>query len=63
MKTQKHNEGDLAELAVKIEKNVVEDFHKMAEYSGLPLEELVVVALKRFRSSHADYMDIKLDYP
>lgn len=63
MKTQKHNEGELAELTVKIEKQVVEDFNLMAENSGLPLEELVVVALKRFRSSHADYMDIKLDYP
>lgn len=63
MKTQKHNEGELAELSVKIEKKVVEDFYSMAENSGLPLEDLVVIALKRFRSSHADYMDIKLDYP
>lgn len=63
MKTQKHNEGELAELSVEIEKKVVEDFYLMAQNSGLPLEELVVVALKRFRSSHADYMDIKLDFP
>lgn len=63
MKTQKHNEGELAELKVEIEKQVVEDFLLMAKNSHLPLEELVVIALKRFRSSHADYMDIKLDYP
>lgn len=63
MKTQKHNEGELAELTVNIEKQVVEDFKRMAQNSHLPLEELVVIALKRFRSSHADYMDIKLDYP
>lgn len=63
MKTQKHNEGELKELHVNVEKKVVEDFEKMSENSGISMDELVVVALKRFRSSHADYMDIKLDYP
>lgn len=55
MKSQKHNQGELKELKVSIEKEVVESFENMARVSGLPLEELVVVALKRFRSSHADY--------
>ncbi|GAB4011912.1 MAG: hypothetical protein Fur0010_07090 [Bdellovibrio sp.] len=55
MKSQKHNQGELKELKVRIEKEVVESFENMAKVSGLPLEELVVVALKRFRSSHADY--------
>lgn len=55
MKSQKHNQGDLKELNVKIEKEVVESFEKMARVTGLTIDELVVVALKRFRSSHADY--------
>lgn len=55
MKSQVHNEGELAELKVKIEKNVVDAFERMAQNSGLPIDDLVVIALKRFRSSHADY--------
>jgi hypothetical protein len=63
MKTQKQNEGELRELTVKIESQVVSDLQTMAENSGLPVEEIVVVALKRYRSSHADYLGVKLDYP
>ena len=55
MKSQKHNEGELSELSVKIEKSVVEAFENMSNNSGIPVAELVVIALKRFRSSHADY--------
>lgn len=55
MKSQSHNEGELAELKVDIEKNVVEAFQRMSENSGISLNDLVVIALKRFRSSHADY--------
>lgn len=55
MKSQKHNQGDLKELKVSIEKDVVESFENMAANSGLTLEELVVIALKRFRVSHGDY--------
>jgi len=57
MKTQKHNEGELVELKVKIEKNVVDSLYVMADNSHLTVEEIVVIALKRFRSSHADYMN------
>lgn len=63
MKSQKHNEGELKELKVKIEAQLIEDLEKMSENSGLPIEELVTIAIKRFRSSHADYMGINLDYP
>lgn len=63
MKTQKHNEGDTQELKVKIEKSLVQDLEKMSENSGMSVDDLVTVALKRFRSSHADYMGINLDYP
>jgi len=55
MKSQSHNEGELAELKVDIERNVVEAFQRMSENSGISLNDLVVIALKRFRSSHADY--------
>lgn len=57
MKSQKHNEGELKKLEVEIEKDVVESFEKMARNSNIKVEDLVVVALKRFRASHADYMD------
>lgn len=55
MKSQQHNQGDLKELTVNIEKDVVETFERMSKKSGISVDELVVVALKRFRSSHADY--------
>ena len=58
MKTQTHNQGDLKELSVKIEKDVVESFERMSVKSGLPVAELVVIALKRYRSSHSDW-DVK----
>ena len=63
MKTQEHNKGELAELTVNIEAQLVKDLETMQENSGISIDELVVVAIKRFRSSHADYMGIKLDYP
>lgn len=56
MKTQKHNEGDLAELTVKIEKDVVKSLDTMIKNSGLSASDIVVIALKRFRACHADYM-------
>lgn len=56
MRSQIHNEGELKELSVKIEKNVVDDYFKMAENSEYDLNELVVIALKRFRASHCDYL-------
>lgn len=55
MKSQKHNSGDLKELKVNIEKEVVESIERMSEVSGMSVDEIVVIALKRFRSSHADY--------
>ncbi len=35
----------------------------MSENSEMSVDDIVAVAIKRFRSSHADYMGIKLDYP
>lgn len=63
MKSQKHNEGELEELKAKIEVKVIRDLETMSKNSGISIEDLVVIALKRFKSSHADYMGIKLDFP
>lgn len=55
MKSQTHNEGELKEMTVKIEKAVVETFERMSKKSGMSIDDLVVIALKRFRASHSDY--------
>lgn len=56
MKSQKHNEGELKEVSVKIEKQVAEDLETMCKNTGMPMADIVVIALKRFRSSHFDYL-------
>lgn len=63
MKGQSHNKGELKELSVKVEKDVVEAFERMATVTKMPLEELVVIALKRYRASHSDFEQktLKLD--
>lgn len=55
MKSQKQNQGELKELKVNIDKDVVEAFAKMEKNTKIPLADLVVIAMKRFRSSHSDY--------
>ncbi len=56
MKSQKHNQSDLKEITVKIEKKVVEDLELMCKNTNMPMADIVVIALKRFRSSHLDYL-------
>lgn len=63
MKSQEHNKTELSELNVKIEKQIFEDLKVMSSNSGLSVDDIVTIALKRFKSSHADYMGIDLDYP
>jgi fructose-1,6-bisphosphatase/sedoheptulose 1,7-bisphosphatase-like protein len=58
MKSQKHNQGDLKELKVKIEKEILEDFERMEKNTKIPMADLVVIALKRFRHSHYDYLKL-----
>jgi len=55
MKGQEHNKGDLKELKVSIEKWVVEEIQLMSQNTKLSVEELVVIALKRYIDSHSDY--------
>ncbi len=58
MKSQKHNQGELKEIKVKIEKEVAEDFEKMVKNTNIKLDDLVLIAMKRFRSSHTDYLKL-----
>ena len=58
MKSQTQNQGELKDLNVKVEKDVLESFERMTKASGLPLADLVVIAMKRYRSSHSDW-DVK----
>ena len=50
MKTQSHNHGELKELKVEVEKEIVEDLELMSKNSGIKVEDLVAIAIKRFRS-------------
>ena len=54
MKTQQHNKGKLAKLTVNIEEEVLKSIERMAENSTLTIDDIVVIALKRFRASHAE---------
>ncbi|WP_408098289.1 hypothetical protein ACJVC5_05075 [Peredibacter sp. HCB2-198] len=56
MKSQKHNQGELKEVTVKIEKQVAEDLETMSKNTGISVADIVAIALKRFRSSHSDYL-------
>ena len=58
MKTQVHNQGELKELKVNVEKEVVESFERMSAKTGTPIADLVVIAMKRYCSSHTDW-DVK----
>jgi hypothetical protein len=63
MKGQTHNQGELKEITLALEVKLVEDVATMAKNSGLPEAEIVAIAIKRFRSAHADYMGVRVDYP
>ncbi len=56
MKSQQYNQGSLGRLDVMIDKTVLESFQIMAKNSGRPLEELVVISMMRFQSTHTDYL-------
>ena len=48
MKGQEHNKGPLKELKVNIEAKTYDEFVVMAQNTGMPIDDLVVIALKRF---------------
>ena len=55
MRTQEHNQGELKELSVQIEKSVVDTLERMSKHANISMDDLVVIALKRFCASHSDY--------
>jgi hypothetical protein len=61
MKGQKHNQGNLTEVTLKIEQDLAKDLVTMSENSGLAQADILAIALKRFRASHMDYMGKRLD--
>ena len=63
MKPEQQGQLEISELKVRVEKQLITDLEIMAKNSGMSIDELVSIAVKRFRSSHADYMGIDLDYP
>ena len=58
MKSQKHNQGELKELTVKVEKEIVEEFELMVKNTNISMADLVIIAMKRFRHSHYDYLKL-----
>ena len=52
MKNQKYNEGELKELKV----DIVEAYELMSNNTNISIPDLVVIALRRFKSSHGDYL-------
>jgi fructose-1,6-bisphosphatase/sedoheptulose 1,7-bisphosphatase-like protein len=56
MKTQTHNQGELKELTVNIESDVVDSLEVMSAQSSLSIDDIVVIALKRYRASHAELL-------
>jgi hypothetical protein len=55
MKNQTYNKGELKELKVMIDKEIVETFERMAEHTKTPIADLLYIAMKRFRSTHGDF--------
>jgi len=54
MKSQKHNQGELKKVTVTIEKDVADALEIMAKNGKMTVDDIVVIALKRYRSSHSE---------
>ena len=54
----KTKKKDINSNKVTIEKEVAEDFEKMVKNTNIKLDDLVLIAMKRFRSSHTDYLKL-----
>ena len=57
IKGQEHNSGKLAPLHVNLEEGVVKKIQEMSKNTKISVDELTVIALKRFISSHCDYLN------
>ena len=63
MMPEQQGNSEISELKVRVEKQLITDLEVMAHNSWMSVDELVSIAVKKFRSSHADYMGIDLYYP
>ena len=54
MKSQKYNDGELKELTVNIDKGVAETVISMAKVKGSDVDDIIVIALKRYIAGHAE---------
>ena len=57
IKGQIHNQGELSSLELKIESNVVKKIEEMAKNTDYSVDDIAVIALKRFISSHCDFLN------
>ena len=57
MKTQTHNQGELKELTVNIEADVVESVKVMSQQSSMSVDDIVVIALKRYRTPMLNFLE------
>ncbi|HTL11676.1 MAG TPA: hypothetical protein VL588_04270 [Bdellovibrionota bacterium] len=49
-------QGDTGKMEITVEKDVAEKIQKMAEYTKLSASEIANTALKRFISTHKDFL-------
>tara|TARA_Y100001970_G_scaffold46684_1_gene58923 strand:- start:2331 stop:2660 length:330 start_codon:yes stop_codon:yes gene_type:complete len=57
IKGQIHNKGELTSLELNIESHVVKKIEEMASNTDYSVDEIAVIALKRFISSHCDFLN------
>ncbi len=57
IKGQIHNKGELSSLELKIESQVVKKIKEMAKNTDYSVDDIAVIALKRFISSHCDFLN------
>jgi len=49
-------QGPTQELAVKIQKPLISQLEKMADHKDLTVDEIVNTAVKRFITTHSDFL-------
>ena len=52
-----HNQGELSVLKINIETHVVRKIEEMAKNTDYTADDIAVIALKRFISSHCDFLN------
>lgn len=57
MRSQEHNRGQLKQMTIEIEEDILKNFEEMSRNTGISIDILVLIAMKRFKSSHVDYQN------